>query len=51
MLTLAGSRPGSTDGDGYHLQQPAGPAVGPKIRALQNQLKLTDINDTKGSLV
>ena len=33
------------------LQQTSGPAVGPKIRALQNQLKLTDINDAKGSLV
>ena len=60
-LIVAGSRPGSTDGDGYH---PAGhgggghhdnnqhlPAVAPKIRALQHQLKLTDISEAKGSLV
>jgi len=57
--SLSGSRPGSTDGDGYHTGQGqaiAGaemgmPTVGPRIRALQHQLKLADINDAKGSLV
>merc|ERR1719507_2759850 len=49
--SLSGSRPGSTDGDGYHQGpegQPGGhqgPSVGPKIRALQHQLKLTDISE------
>ena len=63
-LIIAGSRPGSTDGDGYHPpgHGPPGdrghhdnaqhlPAVAPKIRALQHQLKLTDISEAKGSLV
>jgi len=55
--SLSGSRPGSTDGEGYHQGQSiAGaemgmPTVGPRIRALQHQLKLADINDAKGSLV
>lgn len=59
--SLSGSRPGSTDGEGYHHpgQGIAGaemgiqgiPTVGPRIRALQHQLKLADINDAKGSLV
>ena len=68
---VTGSRPGSTDGDGYHhtghvshmnghvdssqnghvgMSQHL-PNVGPKIRALQHQLKLTDISEAKGSLV
>merc|ERR1719510_2331079 len=47
--SLSGSRPGSTDGEGYHVGQPGHvqhevshssvPGVGPKIRALQHQLK------------
>jgi len=56
--SLSGSRPGSTDGDGYHTGHGhmAGaemnmPTVGPRIRALQHQLKLADISDAKGSLV
>jgi len=55
--SLSGSRPGSTDGEGYLVGQGiAGaemglPTVGPRIRALQHQLKLADINDAKGSLV
>ena len=69
---VSGSRPGSTDGDGYQHHQSGhvathvpghldsgnaglpqhGHGVGPKIRALQHQLKLTDINEaSKGSLV
>ena len=56
-LFFSGSRPGSTDGEGYLVGQGiAGaemglPTVGPRIRALQHQLKLADINDAKGSLV
>ena len=65
IALLTGSRPGSTDGEVHHvthtghvqheLAHPSGPSVGPKIRAIQHQLghqlKLTDINDAKGSLV
>merc|ERR1719245_238266 len=52
--SLSGSRPGSTDGDGYHVGHSGhGPAEmahssGPAVRALQHQLKLADINDAKG---
>jgi len=56
--SLSGSRPGSTDGEGYHpgqgiqgAEMGGMPTVGPRIRALQHQLKLADINDAKGSLV
>ena len=55
---FSGSRPGSTDGEGYHpgqgiqgAEMGGMPTVGPRIRALQHQLKLADINDAKGRLV